>query len=357
MLWPLADRPRLAPGAPGGTIPVRLVDDELGHVAGRRRPAGHPAVRGRGRHQPRRRSRRRRRASAVPGRRPGPAGHRQRDDRRLRRVRLPRRPRSATGHANAPRHRSGRRDHSGSNRLRALAHRTCVAPLPYAQADLDALQRVKDRGLSAIATNSVGDIVDHILGATSTRGATLLPDGPLTGRAVDLLSANDSTVAIAAADLSAPESGSDATRRYATPHPGGCPRRWWSRRSTRPSEPRWRAPGPTPSSPPTWTLRWLSGWHMTRTPLAARTRWAPCLWHALEPDAAPRTQILVPPATWNLRAEDAQVHADRAGHHHPIGSGGAPTAAGGDRRRREPHRPSAVHGCHGVRRRRARPVQ
>src|SRR3984893_16555861 len=29
LLWPLADRPRLAPGVPGGTIPVRLVDDEL----------------------------------------------------------------------------------------------------------------------------------------------------------------------------------------------------------------------------------------------------------------------------------------------------------------------------------------
>ena len=62
------------------------------------------------------------------------------------------------------------------DRLRALAHRTCVAPLLYAQADLDALQRVNDRGLSTIATNTVGDIVDHILGATSTRGATLLPE-------------------------------------------------------------------------------------------------------------------------------------------------------------------------------------
>lgn len=29
MLWPLADRPRLAPGVPGGSIPVRLMDDEL----------------------------------------------------------------------------------------------------------------------------------------------------------------------------------------------------------------------------------------------------------------------------------------------------------------------------------------
>src|ERR1700759_2624003 len=29
MLWPLADRPRLTPGVPGGTIPGRLMDDEL----------------------------------------------------------------------------------------------------------------------------------------------------------------------------------------------------------------------------------------------------------------------------------------------------------------------------------------
>ncbi|MBV9351661.1 MAG: hypothetical protein JOZ23_09015, partial [Mycobacterium sp.] len=29
MLWPLADRPRLSPGAPGGTVPVRLIDDDL----------------------------------------------------------------------------------------------------------------------------------------------------------------------------------------------------------------------------------------------------------------------------------------------------------------------------------------
>ncbi|HNF04400.1 MAG TPA: hypothetical protein PL146_03385, partial [Mycobacterium sp.] len=29
MLWPLADRPRLAPGVPGGTTPVRLMNDDL----------------------------------------------------------------------------------------------------------------------------------------------------------------------------------------------------------------------------------------------------------------------------------------------------------------------------------------
>ena len=29
MLWPLADKPRLAPGVPGGTTPVRLINDDL----------------------------------------------------------------------------------------------------------------------------------------------------------------------------------------------------------------------------------------------------------------------------------------------------------------------------------------
>ncbi|NMK79133.1 hypothetical protein HHM19_03165, partial [Staphylococcus capitis] len=29
LLWPLADRPRLAPGQPGGPTPVRLLDDQL----------------------------------------------------------------------------------------------------------------------------------------------------------------------------------------------------------------------------------------------------------------------------------------------------------------------------------------
>ena len=39
MLWPLADRPRLAPGVPGGTIPVRLVDDDLATSLAHRRSA------------------------------------------------------------------------------------------------------------------------------------------------------------------------------------------------------------------------------------------------------------------------------------------------------------------------------
>src|SRR4029077_20288726 len=102
------------------------------------------------------------------------------------------------------------------NRLKAVAQRMCVAPTTYAQADLDALQRVGDPGLSAIATKGAADIVDQILGVASTRGATLVGDGPLTGPAVELLSAQGPTIAIAAANLTAlgpppPGSGDSAT--------------------------------------------------------------------------------------------------------------------------------------------------
>jgi hypothetical protein len=99
------------------------------------------------------------------------------------------------------------------NRLKAVAQRMCVAPTTYAQADLDALQRVGDPGLSAIATKSAGDIVDQILGIASTRGATLIGDGPLTGPAVELLSAQGPTVAIGAANSAAEDS---ATGELAT---------------------------------------------------------------------------------------------------------------------------------------------
>ena len=90
MLWPLADRPRLAAGVPGGTTPVRLADDDLATSLATGGRLDMLLVGRRVRHQPRQRPRRRRRPRAVPGRRPRSAGHRQCDDRRLRRIRLPR---------------------------------------------------------------------------------------------------------------------------------------------------------------------------------------------------------------------------------------------------------------------------
>jgi hypothetical protein len=305
MLWPLADRPRLSPGAPGGTVPVRLVDDELATslAAGGRLEILLSA------------------AEVATGRDADPDGAVGRalcltvDPDLLVTVNAMTGGYVVSNSPDGSAQQPGTPTHPGTgqaaatlwlDRLRALAHRTCVAPLLYAQADLDALQRVNDRGLSTIATNTVGDIVDHILGATSTRGATLLPDGPLTGRAVDLLSANDSTVAIAAADLSAPESGSEPPAAIDT-----APRRLSPQVVVAPFDPAVGASlagaGTNPIAP-TYLDSSLAV-RLAHDSNTARRQDAlgSMFWHALEPDAAPRTQLLVPPATWNLRAEDAQV--------------------------------------------------
>ena len=205
MLWPLADRPRLSPGVPGGTIPIRLVDDDLATslATGGRLDILLSAAEVATSHD------------VDPD---GAVGHAlclAVDPDLLVTVNAMTGGYVVSNSPDGPAQLPGAPTHPGTgqaaatqwlNRLRALARRICVAPLPYAQADLDALQRVNDPGLSAIATNSVGGIVDRILDAPSTRGATLLPDGALTSRAVSLLSANDSTVAIAAGDLSAQDS-------------------------------------------------------------------------------------------------------------------------------------------------------
>ena len=182
MLWPLADRPRLAPGVPGGTTPVRLMNDDLAvSLAGGGRLdtllsaaefATSPAV--------------------------DPDGQVARalclaiDPDLLVTVNA-----MTAGYvvADSP-DGLGTAAHPGNgqgaaaawlDRLRALAKRMCVVPTPYAQADLGALQRVGDAGLAAAATTNSADIVDQILGIAATRGATVLGDGPLTAPGLDLL--------------------------------------------------------------------------------------------------------------------------------------------------------------------------
>lgn len=305
MLWPLADRPRLAPGAPGGTIPVRLVDDDLATslATGGRLDILLSA------------------AEVATSHDVDPDGAVGRalcvavdpdllvtvnamtsgyvvsssPDLAAQQPGSPTRP--GTGQAAAT---------VWLNRLRALAHRTCVTPLPYAQADLDALQRVNDQGLSGIATNGVGDIVDHILDVPAARGATLLPDGPLTNRAVDLLSTNDNTVAIAAADLAAQDSASDSPTTVDTK-----PRRLSPQVVLAPFDPAVGAAlagaGTDPTVPTyldsSLTVRLAHDSETARRQDALGSMF----WHSLQHDAAPRTQILVPPATWHLQADDAQV--------------------------------------------------
>ena len=296
VLWPLADRPRLAAGIPGGTTPVRLLDDDLATSLA---PGGRldtllsaadfatsPEVDDDG-------------AmgaalclavdpdllitvNAMTG------GYVVSDD--------------PNGGLNAPTH-PGAGQEAAVNwlgRLKTLAQRSCVTPTVYAQADLDALARVGDTGLSAVATVGTADIVDQILGVRAVRGATLVGDGSLTAGAVSMLGAQGPTVAVAPAPLAAGDTGGADV----------APQRNSLDVVTAPFDPGLAAAlagtGGAPISPN----------HLSddlRIPLRHDSRVArlqdaigALLWRGLAPDAEPRTQIVMPPLTWDLNPDEAQ---------------------------------------------------
>ncbi|MGB3355351.1 MAG: DUF6049 family protein [Mycobacterium sp.] len=303
MFWPLADRPRLAAGAPGGTTPVRLTDDELATslATGGRLDSMLSAVE----------------FAIDPEVDPGGQVTRALclavDPDLLVTVNA-----MTNGYVvnNASDAGPGTPTHSGTGqqaaidwlgRLRAVAQRMCVAPTTYAQADLDALHRVADPGLSTIATTGAGGIVDQILGITSTRGATLIGDGPLTGPAVQLLTGKGPTVAIGAAELigpdvsdgGAPETADTAAVRYTSDVVAA------------PFDPAVGAAlagaGTVPESPsyldPSLDFALKQDSEVARRQDAL----ASLLWRSLQPDTTPRTQILMPPLMWNLTPQDAQA--------------------------------------------------
>ena len=309
MLWPLADRPRLAAGAPGGTTPVRLIDDDLATSLA---PGGRLDIL----------------LSAVdfatstqvdPGGEVRNAMCLAVDPDLLVTVNAMTAGYVVDGAPDAgpgtPTHPGAGRDAAVGwlNRLKALAQRMCVAPTTYSQADLDALQRVGDPGLSAIATKGAADIVDQILGVASTRGATLVGDGPLTGPAVELLSAQGPTVAIAAANLTAlgpppPGSGDSATGEPATADVR--PVRYTPQLAAAPFDPTVGAAlagaGTEPVSPsyldPSLDIPVKHDSQLARRQDALGS----LLWRGLHPDTEPRTQILAPPLAWSLHPDDAQ---------------------------------------------------
>ena len=302
MLWPLADRPRLAAGAPGGTTPVRLIDDDLATSLA---PGGRLDIL----------------LSSVdfatspqvdPGGETRNAMCLAVDPDLLVTVNA-----MTGGYVvnDAPDAGPGTPTHPGAgqdaavgwlNRLKAVAQRMCVAPTTYAQADLDALQRVGDPGLSAIATKSAGDIVDQILGIASIRGATLIGDGPLTGPAVELLSAQGPTVAIGAANSAAEDS---ATGELATADVR--PLRYTPQVTAAPFDPTVGAAlagaGIDPASPsyldPSLDIPVKHDSQVARRQDALGS----LLWRGLHPDTEPRSQILSPPLAWSLQPEDAQA--------------------------------------------------
>lgn len=305
MLWPLADRPRLTPGAPGGTLPVRLTDDDLATSLA---PGGRldallsaaefatsPTVDG----------------SGVVNKSLCLAI----DPDLLVTVN------AMTGGyvvADSP---EGASSHPGTGqaaaalwleRLRRLAHRSCVTAIPYAQADLDALARVGDPRLAETAVSKPADIVDRILQVTSIRGAVPLGDGRLTAGAADLIGAQGSegpAVVITAGDCSAQDSitGASATADV-------TPRRLSPELVTAPYDPAvgaaLAAMGTDPVAP-----SYLDGSLAVRlhhdSALARRQdALGSMLWRGLESPESPgepRDEILMPPAYWKPRADDAQA--------------------------------------------------
>lgn len=300
MLWPLADRPRLAAGVPGGTTPVRLVDDDLATSladGGRLDTlltaidfATSPEVDPGGQV----------RSAACLAIDPDllvtvnamTLGYVVNDD--------------PAGGLASPTHPGTGQDAAVNwlNRLKALAARLCVAPSVYAQADLGALRRVGDPGLGAVATSDAGAIVDQILGTKSVPGATLIGDGPLTGPAVQLLSDQGPTVAVAAPSFTVQDSASgEPSPLDLTPH------RYTPQVVTAPFDPMVGAAlagaGRSPVAPSYLDesldvpLRHDSAVARRQDALASM------LWRTLRPKTEPRTQILVPPMVWDLTADDA----------------------------------------------------
>lgn len=301
MIWPLADQPRLAPGVPGGNTPVRLTDDELATSLA---PGGRLDIL---------------LAAAEFATSPNvdPGGEVTRamclavDPDLLVTVNA-----MTAGYvvSDSPDGR-GAASHPGAgqaaatgwlDRLRTLAGRMCVAATPYAQADLDALQRVGDPGLSTFATTDAGDLVDQILGVTATRGATLVGDGPLTGQVVNLIDAQGPTVAIAAADCTAQnaETGESATADL-------TPRRVSPQVVTAPFDPTVGAAlaglGADPVSPTYLDSSLDVPMHHDSAVARRQDAQASMLWRGLHPETEPRSQILMPPLTWNLPPDDAQA--------------------------------------------------
>jgi len=300
MLWPLADKPRLAPGVPGGTTPVRLMNDDLAVslAAGGRLETLLAAAE----------------FATSPGAIEQDAGVARAlclaiDPDLLVTVNA-----MTAGYvvADAP-DGLGTATHPGSgqaaaagwlDRLRGLAGRMCVTATPYAQADLGALFRVGDPQLSTAATITAADIVDRILGVTSTRGATILGDGPLSAPALDLLNAQNPTVAITAGSSVAAATGAPFTADLTT-------RRLSATVVEAPFDPAVGAAlaglGTDPGMP-AYLDSALSVPVDQDSPIARRQdAVAAMLWRTLQPGVEPRGQILLPPLKWSPQPDDARA--------------------------------------------------
>ncbi len=94
--------------------------------------------------------------------------------------------------------------------LRQISSKMCVVALPFAQADLTALSRVDNVGLTNAALRNPAEVVDAILGVKSVRGLVIPALGGLSPAGRGLLSANRLSRAMTAAQTIATDDTQDS---------------------------------------------------------------------------------------------------------------------------------------------------
>ncbi|NGP05593.1 glycoprotein [Rhodococcus sp. 14C212] len=205
MLWPLADRPRLAAGVPGSaTEPVRLVDDDLATslADGGRLDGLLDAAE---------------RAAAAEDRRVADTMCLAVDPDLL--VTVANMTRGYLVVEDAAEPMGDTHDGEGTaaavawlERLRTLAASMCTVAVPFAQVDVAALAELDDASLAGPALAAPTEIVNTTLGITTTRDDVVWPDaGVLTEKSGALLAA-DGPVTTLLADTAVDAADSEAGR-------------------------------------------------------------------------------------------------------------------------------------------------
>lgn len=305
MLWPLADRPRIAAGLPGSTdAPTRLVDDDLATSLA---PGG-------------------RLAELVAAVEFATADELDRDRQLTQSLCLAVDPDLlvtvaamtrgylVVDHPDDPtgRARTGTGQIAATDwldRLRRVAARMCVTAVPFAQVDLTALARVGDPTLAARALQDPADIVDGLLGVTSLRGVTWPDSGVLDPAAAATLPGLGPTALLAANAVSDARTRSNVALDVGRP---GDPLR--AALFDVPAATALAAVGSSPQTP-TFAPE-AARYDLSDDSRTARLQDAlgAMTWMALAGgagsrtnDTAPRSVVLTPPQQWTADAHEARA--------------------------------------------------
>ncbi|TQC50309.1 glycoprotein [Rhodococcus sp. WS4] len=328
MLWPLADRPRLAAGVPGSvTEPVRLVDDELATSLEDGGRLDELLA-----------------AAEFATRESVDRDHTLRDslclavdpdllitvENMTRGYLVVDDPSDPTGSA----HEGTGKDAASAwlERARSLAATMCTTSVPFAQADLSAITEVANPDLTATAVEAPADIVDNVLGVTSLRNFVWSDAGVLDDATAQMIRGDEATTTLVAAnsvDTTAPRDSAHVIEATPAPVPvpgnGGTgePTPAAAETSTATGSvdallfdpsvgTALAAMGTTPQTPSYTPER--ARYDLSDDSQTARLQDAlgAVSWSALEPEAArasgtPRSLMVVPPQLWTAGADDAKT--------------------------------------------------